>query len=211
MGGRDDYAGPRGRFYRWYIRRPRTARLVGATLWGSDFRPLYRHLASLAELAPGTTVVDAACGAGLALEWLDPARGHHYVGVDRSPAMLEAARLVADGRGFPDVTLHQGDVLDLPVADGEGGAGLSFNALHCFPDPAAALAELARCVAPGGVVVGSSLAHGAVARADRLLAADDTMGPGGTVEDIRRWLGEAGLGPIELRASGALVTFRARR
>lgn len=122
MGERDDYAGPRGRFYRWYIRRPGVAQVVGATLWGSDFRPLYRHLASLADLAPGTTVVDAACGAGLALEWLDPARGHHYIGIDRSSAMLDAARLVADRRGFTNVTFHRGDVMDLPVADDEADA-----------------------------------------------------------------------------------------
>lgn len=55
----DDYAGLRGRFYRWYIRRPGVARVVEAALWGSDFRPLYRHLAELADLNPGTTVLDA--------------------------------------------------------------------------------------------------------------------------------------------------------
>ncbi len=133
-------------------------------------------------MAPGTTVVDAACGAGLALEWLDPARSHHYIGIDRSSAMLEAARLVADRRGFTNVTFHRGDVMDLPVADDEADAGLSLNALHCLPDPAGAVAELARCVAPGGVVVGSSLVRGAVARADRLLATDNTMAPGGTAD-----------------------------
>ena len=207
----DDYAGSRGRFYRWYIRRPGVGRLVGAALWGSDFRPLYRHLASLADLAPGTTVVDAACGAGLALEWLDPARGQRYLGIDRSPAMIQAARLVADSRGFADVTFHEGDVADLPLADGAADVALCFNALHCVADPQAVVRELARCVAPAGLVLGTSLVRGGSSRADRLLRLDPTMGPGGTLADLESWLGNVGLRNIEVEASGAMATFRAHR
>lgn len=207
----DDYAGVKGRFYRGYIRRPALARMVGAVLWGSDFRPLYRTLRHLETLPPGTVVVDAACGAGLALEWLDPLRGHRYTGVDRSAAMLAQARAVARARGFGDVRLHQGDITALPLDDGSAGAGLCFNALHCVGDPEAAVADLVRCLAPGGVVAGSSLVRGGSSRADRLLRLDPTMGPGGTADDLERWLTDAGLSDIHLEVSGAMVTFRAHR
>jgi ubiquinone/menaquinone biosynthesis C-methylase UbiE len=208
---RDEYAGLKGRFYRAYIRRPRLARVVGTALWGSDFRPLYRHLGRLATLPEGAAVIDAACGAGLALEWLDPTRRHRYVGIDRSPAMLEAASLVAARRSFPDATFHSGDVTALPMADREAQVGLSYNALHCLPDPQAALVELVRCVAPRGVVLGSTLVRGSSARADRILAADATMGPGGTINDLEDWLRGTAMVDIELETSGAMALFRARR
>jgi ubiquinone/menaquinone biosynthesis C-methylase UbiE len=207
----DDYAGTKGRFYRAYIRRPRVARLIGSVLWGSDFRPLYRHLARLSTLPQGTTVVDAACGAGLSLEWLDPTRHHHYVGVDLSPSMLEAATRVASERGFTDVTLHLGDAASMPLSDGQAEVGLTYNALHCLPDPRAALSELARCVAPQGTILGSTLVKGGSTRADRILAADTTMGPGGTAKELEGWLVEAGMSDIHMEESNAMVVFAARR
>jgi ubiquinone/menaquinone biosynthesis C-methylase UbiE len=184
--------------------------VVGSVLWGSDFSPLYRHLARLAELVEGTMIIEAACGAGLTLEWLDPTRRHRYVGVDHSPAMLEAASRVAAARGFHDATFHEGDVMSLPLADGEAHVALTFNALHCLADPQAALAELVRCMAPQGVLLGSTLVKGATTRADRILTADDTMGPGGTTKDLAGWLARIGLRDIEVDASGAMAIFGAR-
>lgn len=210
-GRTDDYAGLRGRFYRSYIRHPQVARLVGAGLWGSDFRPLYRHLARLASIPPGSTVLDAACGAGLTLDWLDPDRRHRYVGVDLSPSMLEVTRRRAARRGFGDVELHLADIAALPVADGIAEVGLLYNALHCVPDPRAVVIEVVRCLAPEGRLLGSALVRGGSPRADKLLGLDPTMGPGGTVEDLRGWLDNAGLRAVELDASGAMAVFSARR
>lgn len=68
----DPYAGLVGRWYSFYIRRPRLGRCVGSALWGSDFAPLYARLARLADLPAGVTVLDAACGAGLALHCWTP-------------------------------------------------------------------------------------------------------------------------------------------
>lgn len=206
----DDYAGLKGRFYRWYIRRPRLGRVVGATLWGSDFRPLYRHLSGLAALPGGTTVLDAACGAGLTLEWLDPANGHRYVGVDLSPSMLDQARRRAAHRGLP-AELYLADVGAIPLADGAAEVGLFYNALHCVPDPQAAVAEVVRCLTPGGRLLGASLVRGGSPRADRLLGLDPTMGPGGTLADLGRWLADVGMGDIELNASGAMAVFSATK
>jgi ubiquinone/menaquinone biosynthesis C-methylase UbiE len=207
----DDYAGLKGRFYRAYIRRPRAAHLVGGVLWGSDFRPFHEHLGRLASLAAGSTVLDAACGAGLALEHLDPRAGHRYVGIDRSPAMLDAAQRVADRRGFDHVELRLGDIASIPLPDGAADVGLLYNALHCVPDPMAVVSEVVRCLAPGATLLGSSLVLGGTARADRILWLDPTMGPGGTVADLRRWLAAAGLTGVDVASSGALAVFDAHR
>lgn len=208
---KDEYAGIKGRFYRSYIRRPAVAHVMGTLLWASDFRPLYRSLERLRTVPSGSTVLDAACGAGLTLGWLDPARGHRYVGVDVSPAMLAEARRVAGRRGFAEIETHQADVTAIPLADGEADIGLSYNALHCLSDPEAAIAEVVRCLVPGGMLLGSSLVKGERQRADRILAMDPTMGPGGTAADLRRWLTDAGLDATEVATSGALATFSARR
>lgn len=207
----DDYAGLKGRFYRGYIRRPAVGRLVGAALWGSDFRPLYRSLESLASLPERTTVLDAACGAGLALEWLDPRRRHSYVGIDLSPSMLARARAVASERGFDHVDLRLGDITAIPLADGAADVALCFNALHCVAEPQTVVDELARCLAAGGLALGTSLVWAGSSRADRLLRLDATMGPGGTLADLDSWLRNAGLRNIEVEASGAMATFRAHR
>ncbi|MGI9120818.1 MAG: class I SAM-dependent methyltransferase [Acidimicrobiales bacterium] len=186
------------------------ASVVGGLLWGSDFRPLHRHLGQLSVLPVGTTVLDAACGAGLALEWIDPGRHHHYVGVDNSPAMLNRARSAAAQRGFNDVVLHVADIESIPLPDGAADVGLFYNALHCLPHPTAALEEVLRCVAPGGILRGSMLVRGATARADKLLSLDKSMGPGGTAVDLERWLHDVGLSEIDVTVAGALAVFSAR-
>ena len=66
---------------------------------------------------------------------LDPARG-----------MLERARR----KGLETV---QGSATDLPLADGSVDAVLIVDALHHFPDHRRCLAEAARVLAPGGVLV----------------------------------------------------------
>lgn len=211
MDERDPYAGATGRFYSFYIGRPRLARIVGKALWGSDFRPLYRELAGLRTLGDGSVVLDVACGAGLALRWLDPARAVRYIGVDSSPAMLVRAASEAQRRGYRDVVLHRADAADMPLAAATADIGLVFNALHCVPQPQAVLAEMVRCLKPGAPVVGSMLVRDAVTRADRLLDADASglTGPGGTDVSLRGWL-EDQLVDVQLHTTDALACFRAR-
>lgn len=211
----DAYGGVLGRFYSFYIRRPRLGRVVGRAVWGSDFGPMYRSLDALGHLPTGTTILDAACGAGLALEWLEPSRRPHYIGVDRSPAMLERARRTANRRGIDDVELHPADVESMPLPAEVADVCLLYNALHCFRAPEAALDEVVRCLEPGGGVIGTMLVRGAVPRVDRLLDADAargglTMGPGGTSEDLRRWLSDRLVG-VDVTSRGALAVFRGQR
>lgn len=187
----DPYAGLVGRWYSFYIRHPWLACRVGSAMWGSDFAPMYQRLARLAELPAGVTVLDAACGAGLALHWLDPSAVARYTGVDASPSMLARARGVAARRGLRKVTFELADIADIPFGDGTADVCLLFNALHCVPDPPGAVAEVTRCLTPGGRLIGSMLIRGGSPRADRLLAreagrSNGTAGPGGTLDDLER-------------------------
>lgn len=214
MNSPDPYAGLVGRWYSFYIRRPRLACRVGSAMWDADFAPMYQRLAALGELPAGVTVLDAACGAGLALHWLDPSAVARYVGVDASPSMLARARKVAGNRGFRNAAFELADVADISSGDGVVDVCLFLNALHCVPDPAGAIAEVTRCLAPGGRLIGSMLIRGGSSRADQLLVREasrpnGTAGAGGTLADLERWLREADLIGIQAEHAGAMAVFEA--
>jgi len=95
-------------------------------------------------LGPGARVLDLACGSG-DLTAAARAAGARVVGLDFSAGMLEAAR----ARQLGDV-LVRGDALALPLADGSMDAVVSGFALRNFVDLAAAFAEVARVLRPGG-------------------------------------------------------------
>ena len=203
----DPYAGAVGRFYSFYIARPALAGPIGRLLWDSDFAPMYRSLAHLRALPSGATVLDVACGAGLALRWLHP---HvHYVGIDASAAMIERARRVARRRGFTDATITEGDAEALPFPDSVANVALLYNALHCVPHPESVLRETVRCLAPGGRLLGSMLVRGASSRVDRLMARDrdsTMMGPGGTSADLAAWLSQS-LHHVRVNVHNALAVY----
>lgn len=208
MGKVDPYAGAVGRFYSFYIARPRWAGVVGRTLWSSDLTPLYRSLEQLRQVATGSTVLDAACGAGLALRWL-PADGVHYIGVDLSPTMVERTRSEAQRLRLRDVEVVLGDIEALPFPDGGADIVMLYNALHCVPRPRCAIAEAVRCLKPGGLLLGSMLVRGAVPRVDRLMDRDQRsrmMGPGGTAHDLEEWL-QRHLMDVQLDVNGAFAVY----
>ncbi len=124
--------------------RPGITRLGGG--------PSYREEVAYLErwFAPGKgPMLDLACGTGRYTRWLaariDPAR---IVAVDLSAPML---RIAAGSIAGP--TFLRASAQALPIASGALGAAISFGALHLFPDPAGALAEVGRALAPGGRLV----------------------------------------------------------
>src|SRR5918912_3337196 len=151
------FDGPFGRRYDAYIKRPRWARLIGGLLWGADPRPMYEVMRAIRAVPADGTILDAPCGGGLAFRELRPDQHVRYVALDISRGMLERARCEAERRGLRQVELVHGDVQDLPLPDGAADLTLTMNSLHSVGDPAAAIAELARCTRPGGRMVGSML------------------------------------------------------
>lgn len=99
----------------------------------------------------GRTVVDVGCGSGRAVAELAE-RGATAVGVDLDPEMIAVAR-----ERFPAGEFHVGDVCTLPFGTGVVAGYRADKVLHLLDDPARALAEARRVLAPGGraVLLGS--------------------------------------------------------
>ena len=130
---------------------------VQGELWGRDpqtwarfqesqMRPLYDATLDALEPLAGRALLDAGCGAGLAVR-LAADRGAAVSGLDASPPLLEVAR----GR-TPEAGLRAGDIQVLPYDDASFDVVTSFNAIQYAADPAAAVAQLARVCRPGGPV-----------------------------------------------------------
>jgi SAM-dependent methyltransferase len=128
----------------------------------------------LAELPPGTAL-DAACGTGRHAEYLS-SLGHHVIGVDSSPDMLDLAR-----QRVPDAEFRRGDLHPLPVPDNHFDIAVCALALTHLDDLTPAFAEFARVLRPGGHLVTTDAHHERVAL--------------GSVPRVRSADGEPGLIP----------------
>lgn len=94
-------------------------------------------------IKPGWSVLDVACGTGLASEPLAK-RGLKITGVDISEAMLDKARI-----RLKEARLVVGDAEKLPFGDGSFNGVICAQAIHWMDQPAA-LAEMARVTRPDG-------------------------------------------------------------
>lgn len=105
------------------------------------------------QLAGGETLVDVCCGtADVALEARRGASAAaHVVGVDFSGAMLGRARQKVGIAGeLPRIALIRGDATRLPIASQSADAATIAFGIRNVERPAAACAELARVLRPGG-------------------------------------------------------------
>lgn len=97
-------------------------------------------------------VVDVGTGTGFVAAGL-ASQVERVIGVDNSPAMLGTARENLDALGVENVELLEGDLSELPLADGSVDAAFANMVLHHAEEPATMLAEMTRTVNPGGYVV----------------------------------------------------------
>lgn len=99
----------------------------------------------------GATVADVGCGGGRAVGELAE-RGARAIGVDLDPEMIAVAR-----ERWPAGEFHVGDVCELPFETGSVAGYRADKVLHLLDDPARAVAEARRVLAPGGraVLLGS--------------------------------------------------------
>jgi SAM-dependent methyltransferase len=133
----------------------RDARLRHASSFGAaavaygEHRPDYAPAAVrwALELAPGPRVLDLGAGTGKLTGTL-LALGADVVAVEPDPAMLAELR-----RTLPGVRAVPGRAEAIPLPDASIDAVLAGNALHWF-DLSVAGPEMARVLAPGGVLAG---------------------------------------------------------
>ena len=113
----------------------------------------------LVKAASGGVLLDASCGSGLFTRRFAASSDYAAViGLDYSAAMLLEAdeRMRASLPSATPVTLIRADVARLPFATGSIDAVHAGAALHCWPAPGAAMAEVSRVLKPGGVFVAST-------------------------------------------------------
>ncbi len=107
--------------------------------------------AVLSEQGPELDVVDAGGGTGGFAVPLAEA-GHRVTVVDPSPDALASLARRADEHGLAGLSAVQGDLADLPRLLGPASVDLVLchSVLEVVDDPAAALADLAGVLRPGG-------------------------------------------------------------
>jgi len=110
-------------------------------------------LAYMSEVPPEGVCVDLSCGSGLFTRRFEASRRFGRVlGLDYSVSMLEEAR-----QSLPaTVELVRADAARLPLCTASVDAVHAGAALHCWPSPLAAFAEIARVLKPGGVFVATT-------------------------------------------------------
>jgi 2-polyprenyl-6-hydroxyphenyl methylase/3-demethylubiquinone-9 3-methyltransferase len=101
---------------------------------------------------PGAVLVDLACGGGLMGPHVE-GLGYLHVGIDLNVRALALAR-------EHGVTVLRGSVLAVPLADGCADVVVAGEILEHLEDDVGVLAECARLLRPGGVLVLDALAKG---------------------------------------------------
>lgn len=196
------------------VEREHLARAFGRVIWGADTRRLGEQIATLADLPAGSSVLDIPCGGGLAFRGLEPGQDVRYVAADLSKVMLVRAHKEARRRGVEEIVeFEEADVEALPFEDSSFDLCITYNGLHCFGDPATALAEMARVLRPGGELRGTSVVSGTGWRQDAFIRVNQrggTFGRVGAPEELRGWIEDAGFEDVELDRDGGLAYLTAR-
>jgi arsenite methyltransferase len=120
------------------------------------------------NIPPGGIALDVGCGPGTVTASLARAAGPDglALGLDLSQAML--ARAVRAEAG-PQIAFLRADAQKLPLRDETVDAVVSIAVLQLVPDPAAALAEMARVLRAGGRLAVMVPTAGRAARIWRML------------------------------------------
>lgn len=128
-----------------------------------------RTIVRMLDVLPHHRILEVGVGAGNVLDQVPT--GVRF-GLDLSASILRDARLRLASRA----TLLRGDAATLPFRDGAFDRVLSSEVLEHLPDPAAAVAEIARVTRPGGLVVLSVPNERLIDRTKSLLARTHLLG-----------------------------------
>ena len=141
-------------------------------------------------------MVDLGAGTGRMLTLL-ASHADHAVGLDLSQQMLNIARRNVAAAGLADVELRHGDIFDTRLPDASADLVIVHQVLHYLGDPAAAVREAARIVAPDGRLI---IVDFAPHRHEFLREQHQHRRLGFSDEEMGRWLAEAELPQVGLQA-----------
>ena len=147
------------------------------------------EIQSLVGDDPMGLLVDLGAGTGRMLTLLGPRAGRS-VGLDLSQQMLNIARLNVSEAGLAACELRHGDIFATALPTGCADLVTVHQVLHYLGDPAAAVAEAARLVAPGGRLLIVDFAPHAL---ENLREQHQHRRLGFSDEEIGRWFDGAGL------------------
>jgi 2-polyprenyl-3-methyl-5-hydroxy-6-metoxy-1,4-benzoquinol methylase len=139
----------------------------------------YSRIMEAVEPLEFTSLLDAGCGEGETLARLGSALPPKTVAVDVSPEAVEFT-----ATRFPAVDVSRHSIDGLPFAENSFDLVLCLEVLEHVPDPAPALAELAR-VASGHVVI--SVPHEPWFRIGSLLRGKYVRSLGDHPEHVNHW------------------------
>jgi SAM-dependent methyltransferase/N-acetylglutamate synthase-like GNAT family acetyltransferase len=107
---------------------------------------------AFAGVKEGETVLDLGSGAGIdcfiAAQKVGPSG--KVIGLDMTPAMLEAARRNAKAGGYTNVEFRKGEAEDMPVESASVDWVISNCVINLSPDKQKVFAEINRVLKPGG-------------------------------------------------------------
>jgi ubiquinone/menaquinone biosynthesis C-methylase UbiE/DNA-binding transcriptional ArsR family regulator len=109
-------------------------------------------LSEIIATAAPRDLLDIGTGTGRMIEILAPTVGQ-ALGVDQSREMLAVARVNLERAGLANAMVRLGDMYQLPLPDASFDAVTIHQVLHYADRPAAAIAEAARVLRPGGILV----------------------------------------------------------
>lgn len=122
---------------------------IATAAGGDDDRALHHALVELTVARPLGDLLDIGCGQGRILKLL-ASRAQRVVGVDIDANARRFARAELLLAGLENCTLRQGDMYDLPFADGEFDTVILDDVLGDAARPQAAVVEAARLLKDGG-------------------------------------------------------------
>jgi ArsR family transcriptional regulator len=138
---------------------------------------------------PIRNLADLGTGTGRMLQLLAP-KVSRAVGLDASHAMLSVARANLEKAGLSRIELRQGDIYAPPFPRNSFDLVIVHQVLHYLDDPARAIREAGRLLAPGGRVLVVDFAPHSL---EFLREAQAHRRLGFAQEQVAGWFDEAGL------------------
>jgi ArsR family transcriptional regulator len=149
----------------------------------------------LLYLTPHIDIADLGAGEG-AISMLLARQAHYVFCIDRSAKMVEIGSRLARENGVDNLEYKLGDIEKVPLPDECVDLSLLSQSLHHAAHPQRAIAEAARILRPGGLLVILDLKEHGFEKAREMYA---DLWLGFSENDLYSWMRGCGLTKIETR------------